>query len=187
MNRRVIENNKIYDGNQNIHNTNIQDSFRISLSNILKDKIYFTLSYCKNELIKSNCCEEVKRELLNFCDDKTEHSIYLITFEDLFLYVMNRILYNSNFTIELFHILNQEMKDTICKCFTGRMTRLLNVLNGFFPDIEIHIGKNEQISNIIVILQSKFKGDLLKLKIKEELMERGYDQNIIDEWISYID
>ena len=100
---------------------------------------------------------------------------------------MNRILSNPHFSIQLFNILNQEMNDSICKCFTGRMTRLLNVLNGFFPDIEIQISNNEQISNIILILQSKFKDDLLKLKIKEELMERGYDHNIIDEWISFID
>ena len=187
MNTMINDNNDIYKDRQNIHNSNIQQSFRNSLSNILKDKLSYSLDHCKNELLKSNCSEEVKRELINFCDDQTQHSIYLITFSDLFLYVMNRILSNQNHSLELFNILDQEMKDTICKCFTGRMTRLLNVLNGFYPDIQILIGTNEQISNIIINLKNKFNGIILKQKIIDELMERGYEQSIIDEWISYIE
>jgi hypothetical protein len=31
--------------------------------------------------------EVTKREILNYCDDKTEHSTYLITYSDLLIYV----------------------------------------------------------------------------------------------------
>ena len=67
--KNINDNNDIYKDRQNIHNSNIQQSFRNSLSNILKDKLSYSLDHCKNELLKSNCSEEVKRELINFCDD----------------------------------------------------------------------------------------------------------------------
>ena len=130
LNRRITQNNQVYSDTQNIHNSNIQKSFRQSLENIMKDKLTISLDECKNVLLSSYLCEEVKREVLNYCDDKTEHSIYLITFEDLFHYVMNRILKHTE-KDEILKILEEEIKDTICKCFTGRLTRLLNVLNGF--------------------------------------------------------
>ena len=152
----------------------------------MKDKLTRSIDECKNALLTSQLTEEVKREILNYCDDKTEHSVYLITFEDLFLYVMNRILIHSE-SSEILKILEEEIKDTICKCFTGRMTRLLNVLNGFYPDIQIQIGSNEQITNVILMLKDKYEGEELKEKVREELKERGYEEQVIEEWISFIE
>ena len=186
LNRRITKNNQVYSDTQNIHNSNIQKSFRSSLENIMKDKLSRTIDECKNALLTSQLTEEVKREILNYCDDKTEHSIYLITFEDLFHYVMNRILIHSE-SSEILKILEEEIKDTICKCFTGRMTRLLNVLNGFYPDIQIQIGSNEQITNVILMLKDKYEGEELKEKVREELKERGYEESVIEEWISFIE
>ena len=153
----------------------------------MKDKLIISLDECKNVLLSSTILtEQVKREILNFCDDKTEHSIYLITFEDLFHYVMNRILKHTE-KDEILKILEEEIKDTICKCFTGRLTRLLNVLNGFYPDIQIQIGSNEQITNVILMLKDKYDGDELKEKVRKELKERGYKDEVIEEWISFIE
>ena len=92
LNNGISNNNKVYSDNQNIHNSNIQRSFRQSLENIMRDEPTNSLEECKQHLLNSNLSEEVKREVLNYCDDDTEHSIYLITFEDLFHYVMNRII-----------------------------------------------------------------------------------------------
>ena len=187
INQGITQNNQVYSDTQNIHNSNIQKSFRSSLENIMKDKLYYSLDKCKEQLLLSSLSEEVKREVLNYCDDKTTHSIYLITFEDLFHYVMNRIL-NHQDKDEIFKVLDEEIKDTICKCFTGRMTRLLNVLNGFYPDIKIQIGSNEQITNIILMLKEKYEDvNVLKKKVKEELEERGYEKDVIEEWISFIE
>ena len=186
FNREITENNQVYSDTQNIHNSNIQRSFRSSLENIMKDKPTLSLDECKNALLTSPLTEQVKREILNFCDDKTEHSVYLITFEDLFHYVMNRILIHSECS-EILKILEEEIKDTICKCFTGRMTRLLNVLNGFYPDIQLQIGSNEQITNVILMLKDKYEGEELKEKVRVELKERGYEESVIDEWISFIE
>ena len=98
---------------------------------------------------------------------------------------MNRIIKHEN-SNEIMKILEEEMLDTICQCFTGRMTRLVNVLNGYYDDIEIKIGTNEQISNIIVTMKSKYEGEELIEKIKTELEEREYDEETIVEWLSFL-
>jgi len=83
-------------------------------------------------------------------------------------------------------VLLQEISDGICMCFTGRLTRLLNTLVGFFPDIELQISDSEQITNIIMELSNKFEGGLLKEAVRKELLERQYNESIINEWIEYI-
>jgi len=186
LNRRVNDNNKVYSDGQNIHNSTIQKSFRESLGNLLKDKNILTLDECKKHVIECNELEEqVKRELLNYCDDETEHSVYLVKFEEVFQYVISRIVKHSD-SNEMFKILNEEIKDTICKCFTGRMTRLVNVLNGFYDDIKIQIGSNEQISNIIIILKEKYEGDELVKQVRLAMEEREYDEVTIEEWLTYV-
>jgi hypothetical protein len=88
---------------------------------------------------------------------------------------------------ELINILNTEMKDADCKCFTGRITRLINVLVGYYDDIHIRISDSEQISNIISQIQNKYiDDDDIKKNVIKELEERGYSKKIIDEWIIHL-
>ena len=110
----------------------------------------------------------------------------MVKFDEVFQYVVSRIVKHSDST-EMFKILNEEIKDTICKCFTGRMTRLLNVLNGFYDDISIQIGSNEQISNIIITMQKKYEGDELVKQVRLELEEREYDNETIEEWLTFVE
>jgi Leucine-rich repeat (LRR) protein len=187
LNRRTNDNNKVYSDKQNIHNSTIQKSFRNSLENLLKDKNTLSLEECKKHVLECDKLEEqTKRELLNYCDDETEHSVYLVKFDEVFKYVVSRIVGHSDST-EIFKILNEEIKDTICKCFTGRMTRIVNVLNGFYGDISIQIGSNEQISNIIIMLKEKYEGDELVKQVRLEMEERDYDKVTIEEWLTYVE
>ena len=187
LNRRINDNNKVYSDGQNIHNSTIQKSFRNSLGNLLKDKNVLSLDKCKKHILECNeLDEQVKRELLNYCDDNTEHSVYLVKFDEVFQYVISRIVGHSE-SIEMFKILNEEIKDTICKCFTGRMTRLVNVLNGFYDDISIQIGSNEQISNIILVLQKKYEDTELVKQVRLEMEEREYDNKTIEEWLTFVE
>ena len=87
---------------------------------------------------------------------------------------------------DILQILNQEISDGICMCFTGRLTRLLNTLVGFYPDVQIQISDSEQITNIITTLNKRFEGDELKEAVKKELEERNYSPEVIEEWSSYI-
>jgi len=86
--------------------------------------------------------------------------------------------------------MNIEMTEANCKCFTGRISRLINVLNGFDEHIEIHIADNEQIGNIISIIRNNLGEDYeeneFKRLVKEELSMRQYSEETINEWINNI-
>ena len=90
-------------------------------------------------------------------------------------------------------VINDVMKDSLCKCFTGRMSRLIGSLNGFDDLVEITISPQKQISNIIVniknILQSenKYTVEIHRERTRKELEERGFDNELIMEYIGYIE
>ena len=81
------------------------------------------------------------------------------------------------------------MNDSICKCFTGRISRLINCLNGYDSRINITISQNDEISNIIILTKTKYPNNVIKQKeeSQKELFERGFDQNTIEEWLFYLD
>jgi len=86
--------------------------------------------------------DTTKSLLFEYIDDKSIHSTLGITFEELLISVIDFILKNEH-KDELLSILQTEINDILCKCFTGRMSRLINVLNGFDPKIVINISDNE--------------------------------------------
>ncbi len=99
------------------------------------------------------------------------------------------VIKNHKDSEEIKKILNTELSDSICKCFTGRLSRLVNTLNGFDERIIIKISDNDSIGNIIVIIIAKNKDKNIteqKAICKVELLSRGYATDIIDEWIEYI-
>ncbi len=72
--------------------------------------------------------------------------------------------------------------------FTGRISRLVNCLNGFSDKVSIQISTNEEISNIIIVLKNKITDTYeLKKAIDMEMTERGYDKETIDIWIGYVE
>jgi hypothetical protein len=89
--------------------------------------------------------------------------------------------------------MNTEMQDGLCICFTGRLSRLVNCLNGFYDDIEIKIHDNQQIGNIIMLIRNKLETEeginikLWKSEVKKELIEREYKTEEIEEWLEFID
>ena len=186
IDNRITSNNMIYNDTQNIHNRNIQNSFKNSLNNIFKDKQLLDLAIIKQQILENNVLtEQSKREILNYCDDDAMHSSLLITYSDLLIYVWSRIITSTN-ADEILLVLNQEINDGLCMCFTGRLTRLLNTLVGFYSDIELQISNSEQITNIIMAFKKKFAGEELRDAVKKELYERQYNESIINEWIEYI-
>ena len=80
------------------------------------------------------------------------------------------------------------MNDSICKCFTGRMNRLVNVLNGFDSRVIIKIADSDAIANVITMLQKKYTNIMeLKEAVYKELIERGYEETVIKDWIDFIE
>ena len=72
--------------------------------------------------------ETSKSAIIEYCRDETIHSVLNITFKELLVSVWNRIISNEH-TIEIKRVLDTEMTDSICKCFTRRVSRLINCLN----------------------------------------------------------
>ena len=109
LNNRITSNNMVYNNTQNIHNHNIQNSFRNSLNNIFKDKQLLDLTIIKQQILENNILtEQSKREILNYCAHSTEHTSFLITYSDLLIYVWSRIIASAN-TDEILSVLNQEI------------------------------------------------------------------------------
>ena len=85
-------------------------------------------------------------------------------------------------------ILEDQIKDAECKCFTGRFNRALSVLVGFCDDIKIEISDNARIGAIILNIKSKYT-DIVKIKeiSKKELLEAGYIETEIEPWLEAIE
>lgn len=81
------------------------------------------------------------------------------------------------------------MNDSLCKCFTGRINRLVNCLNGFDSRVSIKINDSEQILNVIIRIRNEHADNVVKQKqaVKKELTNRGFDEAIINEYIIYLE
>ena len=184
---------EIYNDDQNIHNHTIQESLFNSIVNIINQNYIINYENIINNIIEDTILtEDTKNILVEYCNNKEVHTKTQLTFEDLLVNVWTLI--NSLDTKnEIKLILNIEMKDSYCKCFTGRISRLINCLNGFTDLVNINISDNQQIGNIIVIIKNKlmrennYNIDKYKELVIQELIERNFNQEIIDEWIKYIE
>ena len=189
LNRNTIKANKIavYNDNQNVHNSDINKSISKSIYAILTtpEKNNF---YMNNILCDPILTTETKESLVEYCACNDVHSTLNVTFAEV-LHSVWCIIQKHTDSIEIKQILNAEMSESICKCFTGRLSRLINTLNGFDDRVCIMISNNDAIGNIIVmtIAKNKDKNIIEQKEIcKLELLSRGYEVDIIDKWIEYI-
>jgi hypothetical protein len=83
----------------------------------------------------------------------------------------------------------EEMKASVGKCFQGRLSRLIGVLSGYHEAVNINISHNEQIGNVIIKLKQKLgtiQIDYFVNIFENELKERGYENEVIEEWKVYV-
>ena len=79
-------------------------------------------------------------------------------------------------------VLNVEMTDALCMCFTGRLSRLINCLSGFSDLVQITIPENSAIGNIIVTIRQQLESEdgyntqEHICSVKKELESRGYEK-----------
>ena len=131
---------------------------------------------------------------MEYSCDNSVHSLLLLTFSEVLWFTIQTIItdFEKQEQEEIFKILNQEIMDTECKCFTGRMNRVINCLNGFSPLVKINIKDGEQIGNIIVLIKNKlvlsnsYTIEKHKIEVEKELFERNYDIETIQIWLEYI-
>ena len=185
-NPRIVNNQNIYNDTQNVHNSEIQNSMNNSIKYILSIAPTLTINQMKHNLRDNNSITEKSKILINnYFNNNDIHSIFNITFIELFLYVYCIILKNKD-KDEIFKILNNEILESEEKCFTGRIGRLVNCLNGFDENIKINISISEQISNIISQILKSNKSNP-KEEIIKELKDRGFSDEEINEWIIHLE
>jgi hypothetical protein len=123
--------------------------------------------------------------LLNYVEQNDLHHTYNITFKELINYVTPRIIDKQ----EIIDTLEQELNDSECKCLTGIFTRMINSLNGYYPDTNIQITESQEITTIISHLmqnnQDKTHEELIAL-IKQNLTQRNIPENIINSYLMHL-
>ena len=181
--------NNLYTDSQNIHTSSIQSSVKKSIFNLLNaiSDLKAINSYIDDEILTI----KTKQLITEYILIKETHSCLDCTFEEIFNAVWKEICRISELHIEfeneIKRRLNEEMDDSECKCFTGRISRLINCLSGYSDKVQIEISNSEQIGNIISIAKSKYSDiDQIKQIVRKELTERNFSSDIIEEWISYI-
>ena len=180
----------LYEDTQSVHNHSIQEGVSKSINYITSIKPTIQMEKLKELIINNQHLDEhVKSLLFEYMDNKEVHTILNITFEELLLSVYDFIEKNEN-KEELYKIMNVEISEANCMCFTGRISRLINVLNGYDENIEIHIADNEQIGNVISIIRANlgenYEESEFKRRVHEELTMRQYSEDVINEWLNNI-
>ena len=171
----------IYNDNQNVHDNHIQLTINESIKRILYVP-ELTLNLVINEIMNDSDikCKEL---LIEYINDKSIHSTLNISFGELFN-IVHCIMKKHPQFIEIKKVLNDEMTDSICKCFTGRMSRLINVLNGFDERVIINISKNQTIGNLVILTKNS-NIDVWKNNFVKIMKENNYETDI-NEWIEYL-
>ncbi len=144
--KRFIGNIRIPKPHIFIDSKNVNSSVKVSIDNLMMDA--FTMD--KKDTVKQLVEESpvCLQSLLSYLDDEDVHPTLYLTFFEVFEKVWGRII-GSDFKADLIKRLDEEMMDSECKCFTGRMSRLVNVLVGFFSDINISTSNSERIGTNI--------------------------------------
>lgn len=149
-----------YDNQQNVHLSSVQDTMRTALDKIFSMNVNSMMSFASiiNVLSDNNRLTKKTKECLDkICDKDLYHSGYGIGYKRLFEQVY-AIIINSQFKEDLLNIFVEEVKDTVdtATCLTGKMTRMVNVLNGFVLDVNVGISKTEEMANSIIVLRNKY-------------------------------
>jgi Leucine-rich repeat (LRR) protein len=190
INRFINQINKqiynIHNDTQNVHSSSIQHSIKDSIFNLLKQlKRPYKYNYLDDPILT----QQTKQQLIEYSNCTDIHTQLECTFEE----ILNAIFYEINSfdpekQISAKKRINEEMLDGLCVCFTGRISRLVNSLSGLSEKVSIKISDNEEISNIIILANKKYKKiEEIKDYVKKEMKERLYNESIIEEWLSYID
>jgi hypothetical protein len=176
------KNHGIFKDGQNIHASSIQTSTKQSIDALFKDPFV-----CSKDDIVKECLTwyiSCLPDLLTYLDDADVHSTLFVSFYDVFVKVFGRIMSHPNKT-DIIHRLNEELQESECKCFTGRLTRLVNCLVGFYNDIVIGISNSERISAIILsTLNGEEMDDELKKICIDKLKAIDIADEEIEKWLS---
>ena len=176
------QNAQIHQDSQNVHNRQIQQCIKDSLNKIINagPPKYQSLDEVRNVIVNDSILSaQCKTQLIEYALDNSEHTGLGITFCEALQYVFTRIDLNEESGDEIKKILNQEMTDALCMCFTGRISRLLNCLTAIDPLVHIHIVDLNDMFNHVgerLIKEDKYTTEAHQSQFEKELQEDyGYE------------
>jgi len=177
----------VYQNKQSVHDHNIEKTTNESIINFLTSFKYQKTQNLEILINDLNISTTSKQLLLNYSLENYIHSVLQMKYSEIIEPILYFII-NHKYKEELLKILDQEIIESQGKCLQGRISRSINILNGYHDSVKINISDNEQISNLIINLQNKYN-NLFELKDNfiKEMIERNYNKEIIDEWIKHID
>ena len=182
----------VYTDAQSVHNSSIQKSLLDSVNRLLAIPIPTGGKEVINSILTDSfLTEDTKARLIEYSEDTSVHTVLNLTFSEMLVVVWNRIETLSKQRDEIKKTLNSEMQDAECKCFTGRISRLVNCLAGYDDLVVVEIADSEQIGTIVELVRSRLEENYTveehRRLVSEELTERGYSREVIDEWVKYIE
>jgi len=178
----------IYNDSQSVHRSSVTNSVKKSIENLLSGKTELSSKQLIEIILKEpSLTDTVKGQIIQYMEDKEELSSSMITFEDVLSKVISRIIGRTD-SGELFKILNEQMSEAECMCLTGRISRLVSVLDGFYDDIRIEVSSTEVISAIILqVTAVPGTAEGYKAEATRRLLESGHTVNEIEQWIAAIE
>jgi hypothetical protein len=131
-----------------------------------------------------------------YCKNPDVHSTMFVTFWDVFSKIYFNRIKGHVHEQEMLCRLKQEMNESKSVCFTGKLGRVVNVLVGFYDDIELHFADSDQINAKINIAKETILEKYSDLSIDEQknhfndlvhslLSEISVDEKIINEWLDH--
>jgi hypothetical protein len=134
-----------------------------------------------------------KQLILYYASNDLKHSIINLTFKELLHVVWTCILEHEHKN-DIKQVLNQEIVDSENKCYTGRLGRLINCLNGYDERVIIKISDNEQIGQVISAVYTRLMNNedeeysITKHKdiARQELLDMGYIIDTIETWLGHL-
>jgi hypothetical protein len=182
------QNAHIHQDSQNVHNRQIQQCIKDSLNKIINATgrpKYQCLDEVRNVIVNDSILSaECKTQLIEYALNNSEHTGLGITFCEALQYVFTRIDVNEESGDEIKRILNQEMTDALCMCFTGRISRLLNCLTAIDPLVHVHIvNLNDMFINVgkQLIKEDKYTTEAHQSQFEKEL-EEDYGYELTEEF-----
>jgi hypothetical protein len=123
----------------------VKNLLRDKISPDIKNKIEFKESWVKN--ILSEHAPELKVKNIKWCRNVKIKALNT-NIETIWSHIWNRIL-SSPFKNELILRFVEEITDANDVCATGYITRLVNVLAGFYDDINVSLTQSQHLGAII--------------------------------------
>lgn len=189
--RILVKRRTVYDDGQNVHNTSInegvkeiirelhkehnssiQPSTRITNLNEVSKRIVY-LSKEKSLVVRKKITGTIDRIMIDPTLFECE-----VNMCDILIMVWMKIK-SSIHKEELEKRLIEEMEEMNGLCATGHISRLINILSGFFDNMSVKISFKDQLKNYVYNFYNKILGSMtddISEKIIDEMTESDIDK-----------